>query len=99
MMLTRVIERGVVLDERMAQFTAVISDRPGGLAELAATIAQVGASVKQIEHDRAFGGADVSTVMVKCTLEVRDGDHLSQLRAALVAKGIRIISESRPLED
>jgi threonine dehydratase len=99
MMLTRVIERGVVLDERMAQFTAVISDRPGGLAELAATIAQVGASVKQIEHDRTFGGADVSTVMVKCTLEVRDGDHLSQLRAALVAKGIRIISESKPLED
>jgi len=37
--------------------------------------------------------------MVKCTLEVRDGDHLSQLRAALVAKGIRIISESKPLED
>ena len=99
MMLTRVIERGVVLDERMAQFTAVISDRPGGLAELAATIAQVGASVKQIEHDRTFGGADVSTVMVKCTLEVRDGDHLSQLRAALVAKGIRIISESKPLDD
>ena len=99
MMLTRVIERGVVLDHRMAQFTAVISDRPGGLAELAATIAHAGASVKQIEHDRTFGGADVSTVMVKCTLEVRDGEHLEQLRNALVSKGIRILSHSKPLQD
>ncbi len=99
MVLTRVIERGVVVDHRMAQFTAVISDRPGGLAELATTIAQVSASVKQIEHDRTFGGADVSTVMVRCTVEVRDQEHLAQLRKALSARGIRIISESRPLQD
>lgn len=99
MVLSRVIERGIVLDHRMARFTAVISDRPGGLAELASTIAQASASVKQIEHDRTFGGADISTVMVKCTVEVRDAEHLAQLREALASKGIRVIAESKPLQD
>jgi len=37
--------------------------------------------------------------MVKCTLEVRDGEHLEQLRNALVSKGIRILSHSKPLQD
>src|SRR4029077_16296844 len=37
--LSRVIERGLVADGRLGRFTAVISDRPGGLADLATQIA------------------------------------------------------------
>ena len=44
--LSRVIERGLVADGRLSRFTAVISDRPGGLADLTAQIAAVGASIK-----------------------------------------------------
>ena len=33
--LSRVIERGLVADGRLCRFTAMISDRPGGLADLA----------------------------------------------------------------
>lgn len=62
--LSRVIERGLVADGRLCRFTAVISDRPGGLADLAAQIASTGASVKQVVHDRAFASSDVSTVNV-----------------------------------
>jgi len=52
--LSRVIERGLVADGRLCRFTAVISDRPGGLADLASQIALTGASIKQVAHDRAF---------------------------------------------
>ncbi|MGA1265771.1 MAG: threonine ammonia-lyase [Phycisphaerales bacterium] len=90
MVLTRVIEHGVAVDGRLAQFTAIISDRPGGLADLAATIASQGASVQQIEHERAFGEADVSRVQVQVRVEVRDAAHLKDLQAALVARGIRV---------
>jgi threonine dehydratase len=90
MVLSRVIEHGVAVDGRLTEFTAVISDRPGGLAELASTIASTGASVQQIDHERAFGEADVSRVTVRCRVEVRDGTHLETLKSALKSKGIRV---------
>ncbi|GMV27493.1 MAG: threonine ammonia-lyase [Phycisphaerae bacterium] len=94
--LGRVIEHGMVADGRLTQFTAVISDRPGGLADLAVAIADVGASVKHIEHDRAFSGADVSTVRVLCTVETRDAAHIAELHKALEANDIRVLSCSIP---
>ena len=66
-----------------ARFTAVISDRPGGLADLTAQIASTGASIKQVLHDRAFAGSDVSAVHVLCTVETRNRQHLDELRARL----------------
>jgi threonine dehydratase len=86
--LSRVIERGLVADGRLCRFTAVISDRPGGLADLAAEIAATGASVKQVVHDRAFAGSDVSAVHVLCTVETRNHKHLAELRENLRAHGV-----------
>jgi threonine dehydratase len=88
--LSRVIERGLVADGRLGRFTAVISDRPGGLAELAAQIASTGASVKQVVHDRAFASPDVSAVNVLCTVETRNHQHLAELRALLKSRGVEI---------
>lgn len=86
--LSRVIERGLVADGRLGRFTAVISDRPGGLADLAAQIAASGASIKQVVHDRAFASSDVSAVSVVCTVETRDQQHLKNLRAQLQSHGV-----------
>jgi threonine dehydratase len=86
--LSRVIERGLVADGRLGRFTAVISDRPGGLADLAAQIAASGASIKQVVHDRAFASGDVSAVSVVCTVETRDQEHLRNLRAQLQSHGV-----------
>jgi threonine dehydratase len=88
--LSRVIERGLVADGRLGRFTAVISDRPGGLADLAAQIASTGASVKQIVHDRAFASPDISAVNVLCTVETRNHQHLAELRALLKSRGVQI---------
>lgn len=86
--LSRVVERGLVADGRLARFTAVISDRPGGLADLTAQIASAGASIKQVVHDRAFAGSDVSAVHVLCTVETRNRQHLDELRTRLKEHGV-----------
>ena len=86
--LSRVIERGLVADGRLCRFTAVISDRPGGLADLSAQIAATGASIKQVVHDRAFASSDISAVRVLCTVETRDREHLADLRAQLQSHGV-----------
>ena len=86
--LSRVIERGLVADGRLSRFTAEISDRPGGLADLSSLIAATGASIKQVVHDRAFASSDISAVRVLCTVETRDRAHLSDLRAYLRKNGI-----------
>src|SRR5437660_4802160 len=86
--LSRVIERGLVADGRLGRFTAVISDRPGGLADLTTQVASTGASIKQVVHDRAFAGSDVSAVHVLCTIETRNRDHLATLRKKLREHGV-----------
>ena len=87
--LSRVIERGLVADGRLSRFRAIISDRPGGLADLAGQIATSGASIKPIVHDRAFAGSDVSAVEVLCTVETRDHRHLAEVRERLRAHGVQ----------
>jgi threonine dehydratase len=87
--LSRVVERGLVADGRLSRFTAMISDRPGGLADLATQIASTGASIKQVVHDRAFAGSDVSAVHVLCTVETRNKEHLAELRAKLKERGVQ----------
>ena len=86
--LSRVVERGLVADGRLCRFTAMISDRPGGLADLASQIASTGASIKQVLHDRAFAGSDVSAVHVVCTVETRNHEHLAELRERLKSHGV-----------
>ncbi len=92
--LSRVIDHGLALDGRLTRFSAVIRDRPGGLAAFASVVADAGASIKQIQHERAFGGPDVSTVQVDCTAEVRDIEHIRALHRALEANGFRILTKS-----
>jgi threonine dehydratase len=86
--LSRVIERGLVAGGRLCRFRAVISDRPGGLADLTTQIASAGASIKQVVHDRAFASSDVSAVNVLCTVETRNHQHLAELRAQLKSHGV-----------
>jgi len=89
--LSRVIEGGLVSDGRLTRFRARISDRPGGLSRLTQVIADSGASVKDIAHDRAFSGPDVSAVQVVCTVETRDRTHIAALHRALKKNGFPLV--------
>lgn len=91
--LGRIIDNGLVADGRLCRFTAVISDRPGGLAQFAHLIASTGASIRDITHDRAFAGPDVTAVQVRCTVETHDHAHIAQLHQKMREKGIPFIGE------
>jgi len=88
--LGRIIERGLAADGRLCRFSAIISDRPGGLSHFAGLIAEEGASVHDIEHDRAFASEDITTVTVHCVVETRDFAHIRRLRDRLQREGYRI---------
>jgi threonine dehydratase len=90
-MLDRVIEVGLVADGRLARFTVSITDRPGGLARLADVIASTGASIKEIVHDRAFSGPDMSAVRVVCVVETTGRAHIEELHRALAAAGVSVV--------
>ncbi len=89
-MLDRVIERGMASDGRLCRFTAIISDRPGGLARFAGLIAEEGASVIDIAHDRAFVQDDITTVAVHCVIETRDAEHMAAVKQRLAKEGFKL---------
>ena len=91
-MLDRVIEVGLVADGRLARFTVSISDRPGGLAKLAEVIASTGASIKEIVHDRAFAGPDLSEVRVVCVVETTGQEHIAALHRALADARVTVVT-------
>ncbi|GAB5558829.1 MAG: threonine ammonia-lyase [Synoicihabitans sp.] len=89
--LSRVIQRGLVVDGRLSRFRATISDRPGGLAALSRVIAEQGASIRDIAHDRMFSGPDVSAVHAICTVDTRDHAHIRALHRALTKAGFPVV--------
>ena len=91
--ISRVIERGLAGDGRLCRIFAFISDRPGSLARLLAVIAETGASIKEVSHDRNFGPADVARVAVSAILETRDFEHIRQIRERLREAGIELRSD------
>lgn len=88
--LGRILERGLASDGRLCRFSATISDRPGGLAQFATIVAEEGASVVDITHDRAFANGDISTVVIRCVVETRDADHINALHTRLKKEGFEV---------
>jgi threonine dehydratase len=84
--LGNVLERGLVNDERLIRFSCVVPDRPGGIAGLCATIAFVGASIKQINHERAWLQDDSHSVQVTVTCELTGPQMADHLYEALAEK-------------
>jgi threonine dehydratase len=85
--LGRVIEHGLAADGRLWRFTVTVSDRPGGMARLTAAIAEAGASVQEILHDRTFGSADVFSATVAVTVQTAGRDQFERLADRLRADG------------
>uniref|UniRef100_A0A914YW02 Serine racemase n=2 Tax=Panagrolaimus superbus TaxID=310955 RepID=A0A914YW02_9BILA len=84
--LGRTIDRGLAVDGRLIKFDVVVSDRPGGIAELTTAIAKSGASIKDIFHERAWLAANVFSVRVRIVAETRDHDHADQFFKTLAEK-------------
>jgi threonine dehydratase len=94
---SRVIERGLAADGRIYRFDVLLSDRPGALAHLSAVLADAGANVTEILHNRTFAGPDFSRVHVLCTVETRDRAHIADIQQRLVENGVELFSGEPPL--
>jgi threonine dehydratase len=89
--LGRVIERGLAADNRLCNFYATVSDRPGGIARLTQLMSEQGASIKDIYHERAGLHSSVDQVQVRCVVELQGKAHAERLKAALLEKGYPIV--------
>ncbi|XP_039274664.2 L-threonine ammonia-lyase-like isoform X1 [Styela clava] len=78
-----VIDRALVQEGRMSRFMVVVSDRPGGLARLVAILAHMGASVKEIGHDRISLASYVYMTGITCTVETKNKAHAQEVRQRL----------------
>jgi threonine dehydratase len=90
MLLTRLVEFGLTAAGRYLVLQVVLADRPGQLAALSATIAELQANVLSIEHHRAGVGLALGDAQVRLMLEARDHDHGDQLIEALRAAGFTV---------
>lgn len=87
---SRVIERGLAADGRIYRFDVLLNDRPGSLAHLASVLANAGANVTEIVHNRTFAGPDLSRVHVLCTVETRDRAHIVEVQQRLAENGVEL---------
>ncbi|XP_064094075.1 uncharacterized protein LOC135206650 isoform X2 [Macrobrachium nipponense] len=88
--LGRCLERGLAADGRLVKFTVTVSDRPGGIAELTRLLANLGVSIKDMMHERAWIKNDIFSVEVKVIAETRDHEHSLELRTALESQYRRL---------
>ena len=89
-LLSRIIERGLANSGRTMRVRVLIPDVPGTLASLLTTIAQTGANVLSVQHDRVAPRAPISSTVVDIALETRGLDHIRNVEAALRDAGWHI---------
>ncbi|MBC7526211.1 MAG: threonine ammonia-lyase [Chthonomonadaceae bacterium] len=88
--LADLIEREMIRAERYLHFFTACPDRPGGLAALLETIAELKGNVIQLSHNRVSPTIPLGQTGVEILLEVRDRTHIDRVTEGLEAKGYRV---------
>ncbi|MBU1440710.1 MAG: threonine ammonia-lyase [Gammaproteobacteria bacterium] len=83
LLLAAIIERGMVRAGRLARVRISARDVPGSLAQITATVAEAGANVDEVHHQRAFTMLAAQNVEVELVLQTRGRAHLSAVLDAL----------------
>ncbi len=86
-LLLRVIEHGMVAAGRYLSVRLRAPDQPGSLARVLAVVADLGASVREVEHSRTGSRLHLGEVEVALSLETRGADHRAEVVQALLAAG------------
>ncbi len=87
---SKIIDRGLWADGRLARLSVVVRDRPGYLNEVTAVVAIAGANVLHIEHTRAFGDISVGHVSIEMEIETRGRAHVAEIVAELRELGHQV---------
>jgi len=87
LLLAAIIERGMVRAGRLARIKVSVRDIPGSLAKITATVADAGANIDEVHHQRAFTMLSAQNVEIELVIQTRGRDHIQQVLAALNAAG------------
>ncbi|HZT43190.1 MAG TPA: threonine ammonia-lyase [Chthonomonadaceae bacterium] len=88
--LADLIEREMIRADRYMHFFSAVPDRPGGLAALLDLIAECKGNIITVVHNRISPSVPLGQTGVEILLEVRDAEHIDQIRSALTERGYRV---------
>jgi threonine dehydratase len=88
LLLAAIIERGMVRAGRLARLRVSARDVPGTLAAITATVAQAGANINEVHHQRAFTTLAAQNVEVELVIQTRGHSHVSDVLTALLQAGV-----------
>jgi threonine dehydratase len=87
LLLAAIIGRGMVRAGRLARIRVGARDTPGVLARLTAVVADAGANIDEVHHQRAFSTLSAQNVEVELVLQTRGREHVAAVLEALRAQG------------
>ncbi|KPF52138.1 threonine dehydratase [beta proteobacterium AAP51] len=88
LMLSALIERGMVRAGRLARIRVNARDTPGVLARITAVVAEAGANIDEVHHQRAFSSLSAQNVEVELVLQTRNAAHVQDVVQRLATAGL-----------
>jgi threonine dehydratase len=89
-LLASVLTRELARQGRLTQLTIDIIDRPGQLAAVATLLAEAGANVIEIAHQRTFSDLPAKATQLELVIETRDRSHLEETVLKLRAAALHV---------
>ena len=91
LMISSMINKGLVRRDRIFSFSVNIFDKPGELAKVVDLIAELGANVIKLEHNQFKNLSRFRDVEVQITVETNGTDHIQNLIETFEKKGYEIV--------
>jgi len=89
--LSRVIDRGLQKEGRLAKLTIELLDKPGQLQGVSEIIANLGGNVVSINHDRADVNMDINSCFLSISMETRNHQHVKNIKDQLTRHGYKLV--------
>ena len=86
-MISRIISKGMSTSGRFLELTLNLKDSPGSLAAITKFLADEGANILDIRHDRFGAGLPIGFSRVNLELETKSREHIEQIVIALKKAG------------
>ncbi|MBC7376120.1 MAG: threonine ammonia-lyase [Burkholderiaceae bacterium] len=87
LLLAAIIERGMVRAGRLARIRVSSRDIPGMLASITGIVADAGANIDEVHHQRAFTALSAQSVEIELVIQTRGRQHIADVLAALHKAG------------
>ena len=91
LLLAAIIERGMVRSGRLARIKVSARDTPGALARITASVADAGANIEEVHHQRAFTLLAAQNVEIELVLQTRGHAHVAQVLEQLQGAGMEAV--------